>query len=211
MKTNELIDLLATGAGPSPRAVAARRLAPAAALGLSASVAGALLVLGPIPSELFATEAPWLKLAYAGALGTAAAWLAARLGRPAARTKEPMRLLMGIAAAMTVLGALAVLAAPPEDRMATMLGHSWSRCPVNILLLSLPALAGALWALRGLAPTRPGAAGLAAGILAGGLGACGYALACTELSPAFIAIWYSLGIVLSGALGAALGPLALRW
>jgi len=79
------------------------------------------------------------------------------------------------------------------------------------VILSLPALAGALWALRGLAPTRPRAAGLAAGLLAGGLGAFGYALSCTELSPAFVAIWYSLGIALAGALGAALGPRILRW
>lgn len=211
MRTDELIDLLATGAGSSPRAVAARRLAPAAALGLSASVAGALLVLGPIPAELFATEAPWLKLAYAGALGAAAAWLAARLGRPAARTEGPARLLIGVVAAMALLGALAVLTAPADGRMATLLGHSWSRCPLNILVLSLPALAGALWALRGLAPTQARAAGLAAGILAGALGAFGYALACTELSPAFIAVWYSLGIGMAGALGAALGPLTLRW
>jgi hypothetical protein len=75
----------------------------------------------------------------------------------------------------------------------------------------LPALAAALWALRGLAPTQARAAGLAAGLLAGGLGAFGYALACTELSPAFVAVWYSLGIGMAGALGAALGPLTLRW
>jgi hypothetical protein len=80
-----------------------------------------------------------------------------------------------------------------------------------VLLLSLPALAAALWALRGLAPTRPRAAGLAAGLLAGGLGAAGYALSCTELSPAFVAVWYSLGIALAGGLGASLGPWALRW
>jgi hypothetical protein len=80
-----------------------------------------------------------------------------------------------------------------------------------VLALSLPALVGALWALRGLAPTRPGAAGLAAGLLAGALGALGYSLACTELSPAFVAFWYSLGIGLAGALGAVLGPWVLRW
>ena len=41
--------------------------------------------------------------------------------------------------------------------------------------------------------------------------AFGYALSCTELSPAFVAIWYSLGIALAGALGAVLGPRILRW
>jgi hypothetical protein len=122
-----------------------------------------------------------------------------------------VRLLVVVVAAMALLGVFAVVAAPSGERMAAVLGHSWSRCPFNVLALSLPALGGALWALRGLAPTRPRAAGLAAGLFAGGLGACGYALACTELSPAFVAVWYSLGIGLSGALGAALGPSTLRW
>jgi hypothetical protein len=211
MKTNDLIELLAAGAGPAPRAVAARRLAPAAALGVLASAAGALVILGPIPAELFATPAPWMKLAYAGALAGAAAWLAARLGRPIARTSGPVRALLLVVAAMVLLGALTLLATPVGARLATVLGHSWARCPFNVLVLSLPALAGALWALRGLAPTRPRAAGLAAGLLAGGLGAFGYALSCTELSPAFVAIWYSLGIALAGGLGAALGPRVLRW
>ena len=211
MKTNDLIELLATGAGPAPRAVAARRLAPAAALGVLASAAGALVILGPIPAELFATPAPWMKLAYAGALAGAAAWLAARLGRPIARTSGPVRALLLVMLAMVLLGALTLLATPAGARLVTVLGHSWASCPVNVLVLSLPALAAALWALRGLAPTRPRAAGLAAGLLAGGLGAFGYALSCTELSPAFVAVWYSLGIALAGALGAALGPRVLRW
>jgi hypothetical protein len=211
VKTDSLIDLLATGAGPAPRAVAARRLAPAAALGILASAAGALLVLGPIPGELFATPAPWLKLGYAGALALAAAWLAARLGRPVARISGPVRVLLLVVAAMALLGVLVLLASPTGERLATLLGHSWARCPFNVLALSLPALAGALWALRGLAPTRPRAAGLAAGLLAGSLGALGYALSCTELSPAFVAVWYSLGIASTGALGAALGPRMLRW
>jgi len=75
----------------------------------------------------------------------------------------------------------------------------------------LPALAAALWAVRGLAPTRPWAAGFAAGLLAGSVGAFGYSLSCPEASPAFVAAWYTLGIVLTGAVGAALGPRVLRW
>jgi hypothetical protein len=43
------------------------------------------------------------------------------------------------------------------------------------------------------------------------LGASGYALACPEASPAFVAVWYSLGVLLTGLLGAALGPRLLRW
>jgi hypothetical protein len=211
MKTNELIDLLATGAGPAPRWVEARRLLPMMALGVVASAAGALVLLGPIPAELFATPAPWITFAYAGGLAAAAAWLAARLGRPVPRTRAPLRGLLLVLGAMGLLALGTLFASPAGERLALVLGHSWSRCPVNVLALSMPALAGALWALRGLAPTRPRAAGLAAGLLAGALGALGYSLSCTELSPAFVAVWYSLGIGLAGALGAALGPLVLRW
>ncbi len=120
MKTNDLIDLLATGAGPAPRGVAARRLAPAAALGALASAAGALGVLGPIPMELFVDPGPWLKLAYAGGLAVGAAWLAARLGRPVARIDGPVRVLLLVVALMALLGALALLAAPPGGRLAAL-------------------------------------------------------------------------------------------
>ena len=211
MKTNELIDLLATGAGPAPRWVEARRLLPIMALGVGASAAGALVIFGPIPAELFATPAPWIKFAYAGGLAAAAAWLAARLGRPVPRTCAPLRGLLLIVGIMGLLAIVTLLANPAEERLALVLGHSWLSCPFNVLALSLPALAGALWALRGLAPTRPRAAGLAAGLLAGALGALGYSLACTELSPGFVAVWYSLGIGLAGTLGTILGPRVLRW
>jgi hypothetical protein len=92
-----------------------------------------------------------------------------------------------------------------------VLGSSWLKCPPSVLALSLPALAAVLWAVRGMAPTQPRTAGFAAGLLAGGVGAFGYALSCPEESPAFVAVWYSLGIVLTGAVGAALGPRLLRW
>jgi hypothetical protein len=80
-----------------------------------------------------------------------------------------------------------------------------------VLALSLPALAAALWAVRGLAPTCPRRAGVAAGILAGAIGAIGYSLHCPEASIAFVAVWYTAGITLAGVIGAALGPLVLRW
>jgi hypothetical protein len=211
MKTTDLIDMLAAEAGPAPRAVAARRLSPALALGLLISVAATLLLLGPIPAALWADPAPWIKLGYAGGLVAGAAWLTARLGRPIARIRAPTLAVVAVAAAMTTLGALTLLGTPLGARLAAVLGHSWARCPVNVLLLSLPALAGTLWALRGLAPTRARLAGAAAGLTAGGVGAFAYALSCTELSPAFVAIWYSLGIALAGGLGALLGPRVLRW
>ena len=112
---------------------------------------------------------------------------------------------------MATIGLMSWLSEPADGRLAALLGHSWFSCPPSVLALSLPALAAALWAIRGLAPMRPRAAGFAAGLLAGSVGAFGYALSCPEASAAFVAVWYSLGIVLAGAVGAALGPHVLRW
>jgi hypothetical protein len=116
-----------------------------------------------------------------------------------------------IALAMAVMATTQLIASDPAERAALLTGHSWRTCFWSVLVLSLPGLAGVFWALRGLAPTRLRVAGLAAGLLAGAVGAAGYALSCTELSMAFVATWYSLGIVMAGALGALLGPRLLRW
>lgn len=211
MKTEHLIDMLARDAGPAPRALAARRLSPAAFVGLLVSAAVAIGWFGAIPSAMFATVTPWMKIAYAGTLGLAAAWLTAQLARPAAPVRQAQRATVAVIGLMAVIGLATLWATPPEARLEALLGDSWFACPWRVLLLSLPALAAALWAVRGMAPTRPRAAGFAAGLLAGSVGAIGYSLACPESSASFVASWYTLGIVLTGAVGAALGPRALRW
>ena len=211
MKTEALIEMLARGAGPAPRAVVARRLLPVAGLGLVASALLALALIGPIPASMYATTVPWMKLAYAGALAAAAGWLTARLARPIGRLAVPRVVLLCVFGAMGLLGLAALIATPSSDRLSTLLGHSWLTCPGNVVASSLPALAGSLWAVRGLAPTQPRAAGFAAGLFAGSVGALGYALSCPEVSAAFVAVWYTLGIGLSGLLGALLGPRVLRW
>ena len=211
MNTEQLIEMLARGAGPAPRAAALRRLAPAAAGGLLASVSLALVLLRAVPREMMETPAPWIKLAYAGAMAIAAGWLVTRLSRPVARLAAPVQCVVAVLFAMLLIGGVAWFTTPAPARVAALLGSSWVSCPWNVLGLSLPALAACLWALRGLAPTRPRAAGFAAGLLAGALGAVGYSVACPEVSVAFVALWYSVGIGLSAALGAALGEKALRW
>ena len=77
-------------------------------------------------------------------------------------------------------------------------------------LFSLVLLAGIL-ALRRMAPTRPALAGLAAGIMAGGTGAWIYSFACDEPGMMFLALWYTLAILVVGSVGSLLGRLLLRW
>jgi hypothetical protein len=52
---------------------------------------------------------------------------------------------------------------------------------------------------------------MAAGLFAGATGAWIYSFSCNERSLVFVAIWYTLGIMLSGLLGALAGPRVLRW
>lgn len=211
MKTDALIDLLARDAGPAPRALAARRLSPAAAAGLLLSAGIAIASFGTIPAEMFSTAVPWTKMGYAGALALAAGWLTARLSRPAASIGRPRGATVLVLLAMAVLGGISLATTPAGARLDALLGASWSTCPWSVLALSLPALVASLWAVRGLAPTRPRAAGFAAGLLAGSLGAFGYSLSCPEASAAFVAVWYTLGIACTGGVGAVLGPRVLRW
>jgi len=211
MKTEAWIDLLARGAGPAPRPPVARRLALAAGVAVVLSTLLALLIIGPVPLDMFATPAPWLKLGYAAALAGAGAWLAGRLARPVARLQGPWRAVAAVLAAMLLIGLGAWLLTPAGQRLAALTGHSWQNCPFNVLALSLPGLGAALWAMRGLAPTRLRAAGAAAGLVAGSAGAFGYAFSCTEYAPSFVAVWYTLGIGLTALVGAVLGPRVLRW
>jgi hypothetical protein len=210
MNTGDLIEALARGAGPAPRAVAARRLWPIAVVGAALAAWLAHLVLGWVDPRAVGA-ALWVKLVYGGALAAAAGWLAAKLARPVARQGAARAALVTVVVAMALLGAAAWSLQPAPERGAYLMGHSWATCPWAVFALSLPTLAAALAAVRSLAPTRPVAAGAACGLFAGAVGAMGYAFACTEVSVAFIALWYSLGIAMSAGLGALLGPRVLRW
>ncbi|MBM4180234.1 MAG: DUF1109 domain-containing protein [Betaproteobacteria bacterium] len=211
MHTEQLIDMLARDAGPAPRAVVARRLLPVMLMGVLCSVVLALWLIGPLPAESFQTPAPWVKLAYAAALAVGAGLLTSRLARPVAELFTP-RLLVGLAVgAMALIGAATLFLTPAQERVDAVFGQTWLTCPWTLLGFSLPALAGILWAMRGLAPTRPRQAGWAGGLLAGALGAMGYALSCPESSPTFVAIWHTAGMAMTAYIGRLLGPIVLRW
>lgn len=211
MHTEQLIDMLARDAGPAPRAVVARRLIPVMLLGAVCSSVLALWIIGPLPAEVFQTPSPWIKLAYAAALAVGAGLLTSRLARPIAGLFTPWLLVWLVIGTMALVGAVALGLTPADERLDAMFGQTWLRCPWTLMGFSLPALAGILWVVRGLAPTKPRQAGWASGLLAGALGAMGYALACSETSSIFVAIWYTMGIVMTAFIGRVLGPSMLRW
>ena len=139
MKTDALIDMLARDAGPVPRALAARRLSPAAAAGLLVSALIAIAWFGAIPAQMFATAVPWTKMAYAGALALAAGWWTARLSRPAAPIALPRRVTVLVLLAMVVVGGFSLASTPAGARLDALLGESWPTCPWILLGVVVPA------------------------------------------------------------------------
>jgi hypothetical protein len=91
------------------------------------------------------------------------------------------------------------------------MGGSAMVCPWMIAACATPVFVCLVWALRGLAPTRPRLAGAAAGLASAGVGGAIYALHCAESGGAFVLLWYSAGILLTAMAGALLGPPLLRW
>lgn len=213
MKTDELIQLLATDTGPVQARTIEHRFAMAAVAGIAGAAVLMAAVFGVRHDLVQTMGLPmfWAKLAFAGALAAAGVALLRRMARPgmavgrmAALVAVPPLVLWGMAA-----GALSQ--AEPAERMALVLGSTWRSCPFNIALLSVPAFIASFWALKGAAPTRLGWTGAGAGLLAGALGALVYALHCPEMASPFIAVWYLAGMALPSVAGALLGPRLLRW
>jgi hypothetical protein len=152
----------------------------------------------------------WTKLAYTFAIAAFGLWLVERAGRPGADMTRPTQLLALPVLAIALL-AILQMSAPGADMPRLVLGHSSRVCAFLVTLTALPTLVATFWALRRLAPTRLTLAGAGAGLFAGAAGAFVYSFHCTEGSAPFIALWYSLGIALTTAIGAFLGRHLLRW
>jgi hypothetical protein len=108
--------------------------------------------------------------------------------------------------------ALRELAGLPVSEWPHHIGHaSWFDCLWQIPALAIPAFLVLAFAVRRLAPTNLVRTGAYLGLLAGGIGAIGYALHCHDDAVAFVALSYSLAILEMAAIGALIGPRILRW
>ena len=213
MKTDDLVRLLATGEGRVPRHAAARRYAVALSLGAITACGLMLGLLGVRPDLGDVIHVPmfWIKIAYVASLAMASLPAVLHLSRPGARVDWVLVVLAAPILVMWTLGADVLAGAEPTQRMALLFGKTWLVCPFLIAMLSAPTFTGALWAMRGLAPTHLPLAGAVAGLLSGTVGALVYCLHCPELAAPFIGSWYLLGILIPTAAGAVLGPRILHW
>ena len=211
--TDDLIARLSADLRPvSPRALQ-RKLLLALLIGLVLTIALTFSVLDLRPDIKLALSASifWIKFGYTLGLGLVGTWAVERLSRPGSSARWPTILAAVIVIVVASLAMVGYQHAPLDARAAMVWGTSAMVCPFLIAGLSIPVLAAILLAMRQLAPTRLELAGAAAGLMAGGLGAWVYSFHCPESGLPFLAIWYSLGIIVEMGLGALLGRFILRW
>ena len=213
MRTDELIEVLAGDAKPVARGTVRGTLMLAIAIAAVASLLLLLWWLGMRPDIHIAmrTLRFWMKALYTIALAGSGFWLTLRLSRPDGEVGRGWVFPLAVVGVLAGLAMIEVAATPAADWRALFMGHSWNKCPVRILAISTPVFMLVLWALRRLAPTRLVLAGAAAGLLAGGVGATIYGLACDETAAAFTVTWYTLAIGISTLVGALTGPRLLAW
>jgi hypothetical protein len=213
LNTEDLIDRLAAGTRPIPERRSASRAALCGGLALVATAAVVLMTLGPRPDLASVVDEPafLLRQVYALSIAGFAGWLMLRLGQPGAPVRGPVIGLGGVALLVIGLVAWEQAGLDATSRLGAVLGESWSQCSLRVGAISLAATPFVFFAARRLAPARPTLAGFAAGILAGAVAASAYGLYCGEITATFVAVWYSLGILTSGLMGAALGRWTLRW
>lgn len=213
MATDDLIARLTRDLKPVPRSSVAKRLAIGLGLGFAASWLLMVWWLGMRPdiTEASATMPFWGKLAYTLLLAVIGAWAVKRIAYPLGSIVINLVLMAVALFAFGILAAGIFAMAPPEMHYTMLTGKSLAVCTFNIVVLSMPLLIGAFWVLRGLAPTRLTVAGAAAGIAAGAIGSVIYSFHCTESAMPFVAIWYTLGVLIPGLIGAVAGRFFLRW
>jgi len=213
MKTEDLITMLATGAGAIESPAAAQRYAVAIGWG-AAGAAVLMLVLLQVRHDLvqaFLQPMFWVKIGFVAWLAAGSLFAALRLSRPGAEIKW-----VPVALGLPVLGIWAIAAftlveAEPVERAKLFFGDTWKSCPLLIAMLSVPVFAAVLHIMKDLAPTRPRLAGFTAGLLSGSVAAVVYCLHCPEMGAPFIGFWYLLGALIPAGVGALLGDYVLRW
>lgn len=213
MKTDQLIDFLAKGVEPAERPRWARRLALTLGVGLTVAIALVAIGLGVRPDIGVARMPVMAKAIFSAVAAALALPILVQLMRPGRPLGWRLAAIAAFLALVIGVTFVALMGEMPEARIQAWLGGRiqmpW--CVVLIPVLATPTAALLLWLMRSFAPTRLTLAGAAIGALSGGVGAMAYSMYCPADSIAFVTTWYSLGIALSAALGAAAGARLLRW
>lgn len=212
MDTDRLLLALAADNDHRPQPVRTQ-LAVALLIALPVAAAMMLVTIGLRPDFMAAMRNPFfdLKFVITLALAIPAIVISVHLSRPEAVLGRWVWMLL-LAPFILVGAIVAEMMMPHRSPMMTrMMGKGAMLCTAAISLLSLPILGAALWALRQGATARPAFVGALAGLMSSGLAATVYATHCTDDSPLFVAVWYTIATAAVTALGAFAGARVLRY
>lgn len=213
VETDELIGRLSANVKAIPASASATRLGAGAAAGAAVALGAMTVWLGLRPdfAEAVGGYSFWMKGSYTVAIAAVGLLAALRLSKPESRATHSLFLVLLPIALLAALAAWELAQAPASERLAIWLGSSARECPLRVLALSAPVFAGLIWSFRRFAPASPALAGGSAGLAAGAIAATVYGLHCQEHAASFVLTWYTFGIMLAGAVGAAFGRYFFRW
>lgn len=213
MKTDDLIALLATNEAPARPQTFILRSLGLVALGvfLSFLMVYFLLRLNPALGTIVSSLWFWVRFAFVASLAGLSWWALRRLGKPGLAGNVRWWPLLLPFALLAGLAAVLLMRAPSDARIAMLLGVSWQVCSMTIALVSLPLFIASVVIVRSFAPIRLRFTGAVLGLFSGAMAALVYTLHCPELSPAFLVVWYSLGMLIPAVIGALIGERLLRW
>lgn len=213
MNTDDLIKALAAdNATVSPPISRTVLIALAAGLIFAAVHFFSILALRPDFAHAITHDPRFIfKFVFTLGLGIPAALLVLRLSRPDGEAGWPKWLLVVPLLLLALAVGYEMLSSPMDHWPVLALGSMPGACMKYIPLLSIAPFLATLYALRHGAPSNPAAAGAAAGLVSGAIGAALYATFCVDDSPMFLAIWYVAGMAIVTALGAVIGSRLLRW
>jgi hypothetical protein len=215
MRTDRLIDVLATNLAPTKRGRLWTALIWALVIGGLAAFLVMLATVGLRPDFAGGMPLGFMapKLLFTLSLIGAGAVFLVRSMRPGQGSRKSFLLVflpflvVGSAGLIT----LALTGGNYTSCVRMMMGTRWQTCLLCIPLFAVIPFAALIWALRHGAPTNLRRTGAIAGLVAGALGATAYTFYCADDSLPFIAIWYGGSIALCAFIGAKLGPRLLRW
>lgn len=131
--------------------------------------------------------------------------------RPEADLSRSLWLIV-LAPLMLVLAALAeLMVMPASSWLPRLIGTNARFCLSMIPILSVGPLLAFFAALKTGAPADPGLAGALAGLSSGAIAATFYAGHCTDDSPLFVIVWYSIAIGFVTLVGYLAGRRWLVW
>jgi hypothetical protein len=170
------------------------------------ALAGVLIILGWLDLRLDLGEAVWrasfwIKIGYPAALAVFALGCSTRLARGQGACLPGALGIGTLTTMMMVAGAAEAFSMPP----AALAALAWSdglACVGDILLIAAPMLALVLVGLRDIDLERPALTGLACGVFCGGVAGAVDSLHCWQSSYAFVAPWFTLGVLASAIIGA---------